>query len=276
MRNTDGFDCSETSRSEIDLGLLGEGRKTYEVAVKSGTTAYPGVKNYVFSRTMKASPDERVEIVADDAARFVRRLKRKSGKAICVMGGGELGCSLLDAGVIDEVGLNVHPVLLGEGIPLFHAMRRQLTSTCWSAGRSGTAACVLVRYRVQKVLPRQQAEGLITDDAFQRILRERAEKRRNVEQILQQARRRLADREGVRRAARSLAERMQSIAANLETAPFAARRAILEAVVPDAKGFGVYVGPGHVVQIRGALDVSAESTASAEAVPFRKAISYRR
>jgi hypothetical protein len=79
----------------------------------------------------------------------------------------------------------------------------------------------------------------------------------------------------VRRAARSLAERMQSIAANLEAADFSTRRAILEAVVPDAKGFGVYVGPGYTVQIRGALDVGAQEQAT-DAVPFSKAISYRR
>ena len=66
------------------------GRKTYEVAVKSGTTSYPGVKNYVFSRTMRESPDEKVEIISEDVAQFVRKLKKRKGKGICVMGGGEL------------------------------------------------------------------------------------------------------------------------------------------------------------------------------------------
>ena len=35
----------------IDTVVMG--RRTYEVAVKNGTTAYPGVKNYVFSKTMR-------------------------------------------------------------------------------------------------------------------------------------------------------------------------------------------------------------------------------
>ena len=108
----------------IDTVLMG--RKTYEVAVKSGTTAYPGVKNYVFSRTMKKSPDKRVKIVSADAADFLRELKTQKGKGICVMGGGELARTFLKAGLIDEIGVNFHPVLLGSGIPLFHKMKRQI------------------------------------------------------------------------------------------------------------------------------------------------------
>lgn len=130
----------------IDTVVMG--RKTYEVAVKMGTTAYPGVKNYVFSRTMRKSPDERVEIVSADAAEFVRKLKKQKGKGICVMGGGELANSLFEAGVIDEIGFNVHPVLLGSGIPLFLPMTRQvnlelLECTPFKNG------CVFVRYRVK-------------------------------------------------------------------------------------------------------------------------------
>ncbi|MGH3117075.1 MAG: dihydrofolate reductase family protein [Vicinamibacterales bacterium] len=130
----------------IDTVVMG--RKTFEVAVKMGTSAYPGVKNYVFSRTIRESPDERVEIVSEDAAGFVRKLKRQKGKGICVMGGGELANSLFEAGVIDEIGFNVHPVLLGSGIPLFLPITRQvnlelLECTPFKNG------CVFVRYRVK-------------------------------------------------------------------------------------------------------------------------------
>ena len=56
----------------------------------------------------------------------MRKLKKQPGKDICVMGGGELAHSLFEAGLIDEVGFNIHPVLLGSGIPLFHPMKRQI------------------------------------------------------------------------------------------------------------------------------------------------------
>jgi len=108
----------------IDTVVMG--RKTYEVLRQSGMTSYPGVRNYVFSRTMKEPPDEKVEIIREDAAAFVRDLKSREGAGICVMGGGELAKSLFEARLIDEVGLNIQPVLLGSGIPLFYEMSRQI------------------------------------------------------------------------------------------------------------------------------------------------------
>src|SRR5215208_3704325 len=80
------------------------GRKTYEAMLRLGTTSYPNLKNYVFSRTMKKSPDPNVEIISTDAAEFVGDLKNQDGKDICVMGGGELAKSLFEADLIDEVG----------------------------------------------------------------------------------------------------------------------------------------------------------------------------
>jgi dihydrofolate reductase len=120
----------------VDAILIG--RKTYEVMLAFGQTSYPGAKNYVFSRskqkssalkkslTTKKKTDRNVEIVTADVVKFVRELKSKKGKGICLFGGGELAKSLFEAGLIDEVVLNIHPVLLGSGVPLFHEMKRQI------------------------------------------------------------------------------------------------------------------------------------------------------
>lgn len=127
------------------------GRRTYEVAVRMGGIgdgAYPGMKNYVFSRTIKKSPNKNIEIVSEDAAAFVSRLKKQKGKDICVMGGGLLANSLFEADLIDEVGFNIHPVLLGSGIPVFHEMKRQIDlklSDCQTL-KNG---CVVITYRVK-------------------------------------------------------------------------------------------------------------------------------
>jgi dihydrofolate reductase len=131
----------------IDTVVMG--RKTYEFARRNGTAAYPGVKNYVFSRTLKAGPDLSVEIISEDAAAFVRKLKRRKGKGICLMGGGELAKSLFEANLVDEVGLNVHPVLLGSGIPLFHRMSRQINLELLEC-RTLKGGCVFVQYQVKK------------------------------------------------------------------------------------------------------------------------------
>ena len=125
------------------------GRKTYEAAVANGLTAYPDVRNYVFSRTMEKAPDPRVEIVRGDAADFVRELRAGEGKGICVMGGGEVARDLFEADLVDEVGLNIHPVLLGSGIPLFHGMSRQVDLELIESKVLRTG-CVYVLYRVKR------------------------------------------------------------------------------------------------------------------------------
>ncbi len=125
------------------------GRKTYEVAAKGGgLTGYGNIKNYLFSRTLKKSPSPDIILVSEDAGKFVRKLKKQKGKDICVMGGGILGQSLLEAGVIDEVGFCIHPVLLGSGIPLFHPMNRQINLKLLECSPFKNG-CVLVRYKVK-------------------------------------------------------------------------------------------------------------------------------
>jgi len=87
-------------------------------------------------------------LVSSDAAEFVYNLKRQPGKAICLMGGGELAQSLLAADLIDQIALNIHPILLGSGIPTFrdsgHRVRLTLTEC-----RTLDGGCVLASYKVR-------------------------------------------------------------------------------------------------------------------------------
>jgi dihydrofolate reductase len=132
----------------IDTVLMG--RKTYEVAARSGKGggSFPGVKCYVFSRTLADGAVKGATLVKEDAAAFVRRLKEQDGKDICLMGGGELARPLFEAGLIDEIGFNIHPVLLGSGIPLFHPMNRQIDLELLEC-RPFKNGCVYVIYRVK-------------------------------------------------------------------------------------------------------------------------------
>jgi dihydrofolate reductase len=130
----------------IDTVVMG--RRTYDVATKQGMSSYPGVKNYVFSRTMKKSPNKNVKIISEDVAKFVRKLKKEKGKGICVMGGGLLAKPLFEADLIDEVGFNIHPVLLGSGIPVFHQMKRQIDLELIEC-KTLKNGCVAVTYRVK-------------------------------------------------------------------------------------------------------------------------------
>ncbi len=132
----------------IDAVVIG--RKTYEPVLKSGAPipTYPGVKNYVLSRTLKDSPDKNVEIIGVDVTNFVRKLKEEEGKDIFVMGGGLLAKPLFEANLIDEIGVNIHPMLLGSGIPLFHEISHQVDLELIKS-QEFKNGCISISYRVK-------------------------------------------------------------------------------------------------------------------------------
>jgi dihydrofolate reductase len=125
----------------VDTLLMG--RKTYEFAARSGGGGGEGmahIRTFIFSRTMSAAP-EGATLVGEDGAAFVH-----DGGDIIVMGGGILGSSLVEAGAVDEIGLNVHPVLLGAGTPFFAPMSRRVPLELIEA-RTIAKGCVFTRYR---------------------------------------------------------------------------------------------------------------------------------
>lgn len=143
----DSAKISAESFRNVDTMLMG--RKTFDFAQKmGGGPKVKGVATYVFSRTLERLPDGADgELVGDDAAEFVRRLKAEPGGDILVMGGGEIGTALLEAGLVDEIGFAVHPVLLGGGTPAFGPMKRRV-ELALAETRAIKGDCVLLRYLV--------------------------------------------------------------------------------------------------------------------------------
>ena len=146
----DVADVMRQSWATTDTILMG--RKTWEFAAAAGGGGeMPGVtidKTYVFSRTLPQVSGKNTELVSADAGDFVRKLKAQPGKDIIVMSGGNLASSLLRAGVIDEIGLNIHPVLLGAGVPAFLDPGARVTLDLTEC-RTLDGGCVLVTYRVK-------------------------------------------------------------------------------------------------------------------------------
>lgn len=129
----------------IDTVLLG--RRTYDMMVRLGESSYKGMKNYVFSRKIRKGESPEVEFVSSDAAGFVRALRRSTGKDIWLVGGGELFRYLLRRGLVDDILLAVHPVVLGKGIPLFPQKKPNVRLKVRRA-RPYNTGLVLVEYRV--------------------------------------------------------------------------------------------------------------------------------
>lgn len=146
--------ATATYWATVDTVLMG--RKTWEVAKALANTGGEGsgspdatkdITTYIFSRTLGSGSVRDAHLVASDAGAFVRELKLQPGKGICLMGGGKLAQSLFAAGVIDEVALNIHPVILGAGIPFFRDPGRRIPLTL-KESRVIDGGCILATYRV--------------------------------------------------------------------------------------------------------------------------------
>ena len=74
---------------------------------------------YVFSRSCPAGDRDGVTFVNESPESLVGELRKRTGKNIWMMSGGELGRAFLKADLVDEIYLGIVPALLWDGIPLF-------------------------------------------------------------------------------------------------------------------------------------------------------------
>ena len=95
------------------------GRRTYEQVLGFGEWPYGEKPTYVFTRGVSGGDHPHVEFVSSDAGPLVEELRRRSSGDIWLVGGAALVSVFRELHLIDEYILSVHPVLLGDGIPLF-------------------------------------------------------------------------------------------------------------------------------------------------------------
>jgi dihydrofolate reductase len=108
---------------QFDAFLVG--RRTFETMARAGRGETPGMKTFVFSRTLRQQDYPGVTVVAKRSEETVAALRAEPGKDIWLFGGGSLFRSLLNAGLVDTVEVAIIPVLLGGGIPLLAPPARQ-------------------------------------------------------------------------------------------------------------------------------------------------------
>jgi dihydrofolate reductase len=150
-----GFDF-EPFFARFDTVLVG--RKTYEYGkAMGGGPTMAGVTSIIASRTLKPEDCPGATLIGDGLADHVRELRAGDGKDIWLFGGGVLFRSLLDAGLVDEVGVAIMPVLLGGGVPLLAAGdRAKLRLTGSKVYESGV---VSLEYAVESAPLPQSAGG---------------------------------------------------------------------------------------------------------------------
>ncbi|MYL60719.1 dihydrofolate reductase [Virgibacillus halodenitrificans] len=121
--------------NQIDTILYG--RKSYELwGQYIPTTKAPddekemwelihSKEKYVFSRTQKGF-DNKAICINENIPEEINKLKGNSGKDIWLYGGASLITTFINLGLVDEYRLSVHPVVLGEGRPLFIDLKQRM------------------------------------------------------------------------------------------------------------------------------------------------------
>lgn len=114
---------------ERPVGTYLYGRRMYETmvyweTVGTGPDQLPPIRDYaeiwrgadkvVYSRTLQAATSERTRIERDFATDAIRQRKEASAEDITI-GGAELAGQAIAAGLVDECGLLLAPILVGGG-----------------------------------------------------------------------------------------------------------------------------------------------------------------
>ena len=120
------FEEQTAGYAASDALLLG--RRTYEVFAASWPQRGSDVPNadwmnntqkYVAATTLESPEWQNTTVLEGDVSEAVSRLKREDGETITLNGSATLLRSLLSAGLVDELQLFLHPVVLGSGQRLF-------------------------------------------------------------------------------------------------------------------------------------------------------------
>lgn len=114
---TDGDFGYKEFYNSVDTTLMGY--NTYYFIKQFEQFPYSDKNNYVFSRSNREPDGNPVEIVFTDVVEFTRKLREQEGKNIWLIGGSQINSILLNAGLIDQMIISIHPVALGQGTKLF-------------------------------------------------------------------------------------------------------------------------------------------------------------
>ncbi|MDZ7959137.1 MAG: dihydrofolate reductase family protein [Aulosira sp. DedQUE10] len=103
---------------QVDTVLIGS--KTYHQLLGFGEYPYRGKKGFIFSNTIQGKTDNNVEFVGGDLKGFINTLRQLRGRDIWLVGGGQIIHYFISHGLIDELILSIHPIILGDGISLIY------------------------------------------------------------------------------------------------------------------------------------------------------------
>ena len=110
------------------IGTAIMGARTYDQSMRHPERILTNIKTYVLShRTTPVPSGASVEFYNGDLKALIDRIKNEDNRDIFVAGGGQVVCSFLNEGLVDELLYFVVPVLLKDGIPLYPTLKKEIS-----------------------------------------------------------------------------------------------------------------------------------------------------
>jgi dihydrofolate reductase len=127
----------------IDTIIMG--RNTYDHVLNFGDYPYKKVKSYILThRPESLSLPPSGSVYAGDISELITEVKKESKKNIWLVGGAHVSQDALNKGLVDELWLFVHPIILGSGLRLYEHIRHEVSLELQRAKRFETGLVQLV------------------------------------------------------------------------------------------------------------------------------------
>jgi len=107
-----------------------------------------GATKIAVSSTLESVDWENTILIRDNLAEEFTKLKQQQGKDMWLLGSPTLARSMMQLNLIDEYRLNVNPVVLGSGKPLFGELKHQMNLKLIEA-KTFEGGVVALRYEPQ-------------------------------------------------------------------------------------------------------------------------------
>jgi dihydrofolate reductase len=135
----------------IDCYVMGS--RTYETALefeaKGLGWSYGDKPTVVLSRRTLRKTRDTIEFYSGDLGHLVRERLKPRFHSIWFVGGGEVSAECLGLGLADEVRYSIVPIVIGDGIPFFKGLDRDVALHLLEATAYGSGM-VELRYQVRK------------------------------------------------------------------------------------------------------------------------------
>ena len=158
METSDQFVGGETMAPEfveaflktIDCYVMGS--RTYETALsfeaKGLGWSYGDKPTFVLTRRELPRTWDTVKFYSGDLAQLVNRSLRPKFRSIWFVGGGVVSAECLRLGLADEVRYSILPILIGDGIPFFDKLDRDIALHLAEV-KAYESGMVALRYQVR-------------------------------------------------------------------------------------------------------------------------------